>query len=458
MNKENALKIAALAMQVAKTLATVALVHLPLWALRRYAVLPQPLFELDLLIAVMVFSIHRRLGTVAILIAWSLSLVRGVAVNYHFHNVAEFIDSMRFAQMLSYSNYLTPAKALFAMTVIGGIFLAVRLIDLLKPSARGLAAVLVALAITDMANGSAVAIGFGRDTQLVDVNILGTSSYNLLRAEADFLRQGAQPLAMWDPQPSSYRALRELSGEGGSVLVLAESLGWPLNANVRAWLFEQLETPVREASWRIEAGAEEFWGGTVAAELRVLCGMRGHYSRLTPESAAPCLPRQWRERGIPTTAMHGFSPRMFDRSEWWPVVGFGSMRFAESWHHDGHSRCKGSFDAVCDHDVVASALELAAKGGQFVYALTINTHLPLPDAPISASAQAVCARHGIQESICQVLDEQAKLLRDLGNQVAAIRTGVRMVVVVGDHSPPFNSGADRAAFDTKHVPIWVLSR
>lgn len=438
--------------------AAVTLCHVPFWLMGQQALMPQPVLCIDVLLALAVFAWNRPLGVMAMLLAWALSLLRGVALNYHFHDVPEFLNSFRFAHLLSYSSFVTATSLLLTLGGVAGLTLIFGLLRRLRPSIAGTMVLLGLLGVADIANGSANAIGLGRDKAWALVNILGSPGYNLVFTEFVFLRFGAQPLTPLDPPPRSWVQLSEQArvGRGGAVLILAESLGWPRDDEIRRWLFSQLETTALRGGWEMDVASETFFGGTVGGEVRVLCGLRGHYSRLDPSNNAGCLPRVFRAQGAGATAMHGFSSRMFDRGQWWPSIGFDRLDFDSTWTAHGDRRCPGAFDGICDHDVLASALARAMQGRQFVYALTINTHLPLPRVDVGVSLQALCTRRNIPDAACQLLEAQGCLLRDIGGQVAALDGGVDVVMVVGDHSPPFHAVADREVFSASVVPSLQL--
>lgn len=154
--------------------------------------------------------------------------------------------------------------------------------------------------------------------------------------------------------------------------------------------------------------------------------------------------------------MHGFSSRMFDRGQWWSTIGFERREFDSEFLAHGGSRCPGAFDGICDRDVVAAALARASQGREFVYALTLNDHLPLPKIDVSPHLASLCAAHSVPAAACQLLEAQGRLLRDIGAQVAALKGGVDVVMVVGDHSPPFYAADDRDAFSAVEVPSLRL--
>lgn len=445
---------------VLSAVAIIVLAQLPLWLLRPYTVLPQPLFELDLLLATALFSYNRSVGRIAVVVAWSLSLLRAVAINYHFENPAEFVDSLRFAGLLSYSAFITPQNLLIASVMVLLILVIFRGMVATRANARAVLVLTVLAGAADILNGSGTSIAMGRDLRFMDVNILGSPSYNLVATEQKFLQGQSQLLTPLQPVPRSYAVLRASAVERreGNLLLLVESLGLPLAREVRDWLVDQLRTPKLLANWDFDEGAEAFDGGTVAGELRVLCGLRGHYSRLTETQSQDCLPRLFRAQGEGVMAMHGFSPRMFDRARWWPIAGFDQVRFGDQLFGEKGVRCPGAFNGICDHDLIAAALQRVAERKQFVYALTINTHLPLPEREVGAGLSTLCQRNSLPDASCQFLQEQGKLLADLASQLVSASCQINQVVVVGDHSPPFSNFRDRRVFDAKKVLSLILRR
>jgi hypothetical protein len=108
--------------------------------------------------------------------------------------------------------------------------------------------------------------------------------------------------------------------------------------------------------------------------------------------------------------------------------------------------------------VVSSALGQAGERRQFVYALTINTHLPMPPLPVTPEVQALCQRNGLPDAACQLVQAQGRLLADVAAQLATAPDRVSLVVIVGDHAPPFGDFRNRRVFSQTQVPVWRLFR
>lgn len=441
--------------------AAVLATHLPLWMLQRYAAMPLPLLHWDLMLALLVFTVNRRAGMLCVVLAWALAVLRGVALNYHFHDLAEYLDSARFVDLLSLGAYLTAGSLLGVAVLLVVVACLLRLLSGLRFAMGQMLLLMLACALLDWVNGSATAIGLGRDRALVPVNVMGSAGYNLVRSEMVFMTLGSQPLQPIDPLPNSYAELRSIAARGDvtGMAILVESLGLPVDPAVRDWLLAQFDAPGLRDRWTVEFAEEDFRGSTIAGELRVLCGRGGHYSRLTRDTAQDCLPRLFDRAGPSTLAIHGFSPRMFDRSAWWPVAGFDEVVFGDALAAKGARSCQGAFEAVCDQDLLAEAFARAADSrNRFVYALTIGTHLPLPaDHALRRDVAALCGARRVDDSACALIDMTGNLMRSMAQGVAQ-SSGPSLIVIVGDHSPPFIRSSSRHAFSQQRVPLVLVRR
>jgi hypothetical protein len=118
-------------------------------------------------------------------------------------------------------------------------------------------------------------------------------------------------------------------------------------------------------------------------------------------------------------------------------------------------RCGGAFEGVCDaHLLSLAAAEL--KPRRLVYALTLNTHLPLKSFELPSDLQTLCQERRTSEAVCQLTGQ----LRQVLDQVAAVIARTEdptLVLVVGDHSPPFLRDSDRQAFSPTEVPSVILT-
>ena len=243
------------------------------------------------------------------------------------------------------------------------------------------------------------------------------------------------------------------------VVVVVESMGLLVNEAARTRQFSPLlDDPAILSRYTATRGSVPFTGATVTGEMRELCHLQStvHVSDESLIGKPPCLPTQFRALGYETVSFHGYRSTMFLRGNWYPKLGFESSEFLPELKD--LPTCSGAFYGTCDR-AIASQMEerLAAKrrsGGppQFLYWMTLNSHLPVDVAiaparpcPVAADSE-VCAQLAY---VGVVLDAVKKLALDQS-------TGPTAIFLVGDHAPPYASIERRDLFDSDNVPYLVL--
>lgn len=418
----------------------------------------RPLFNLDLLLGAAIACVSSLGGAIVLVLAWAADGARSAAKNYHFMSTVDFVDAARFADMLN-------LPALFSRSLLGalaGALVCLWLVLRLTRRSRQLALPLLALAVLaagcDIANGSFHLFGLDKDKRAVSLNFAGSPAWNVWASERQSL-QAAGPGARIT-NPVTYRALQTWQAEHPgrtSLLVLVESMGLPRDPALRGWLQGRLMTSRLAARWEMQFSEEAFSGSTTFGELRTLCGLHVHYSRLDDELAAGCLPRQQAAQGMSSIGIHGFGLRMFDRSTWWPRVGLRPWNWLEG-DAPKSMNCNPAFPGVCDVDVLAQAVKQAQEPRRFVYALTLDTHLPLDLKrlpPLPVDLLKACSASSTPLEACQLTRQLGDLLARLESLLAA-SAATPFLVVVGDHAPPFSERFNREAFATDRVPLFVL--
>ena len=126
--------------------------------------------------------------------------------------------------------------------------------------------------------------------------------------------------------------------------------------------------------------------------MRELCDTRQPYMEFSKANGTSCLPARLRTRGYTTMAVHAFHHSMFERDEWYPVIGFEKEVFGEKLMNMTHRLCGNAFRGVCDADLPPMIAQQAAfsKKPKFIYWLTLNTHIPV--APGQALANFGCQK------------------------------------------------------------------
>jgi hypothetical protein len=261
------------------------------------------------------------------------------------------------------------------------------------------------------------------------------------------------------------KAIAEIpaGNEPDIVLVLTESWGLANDDRVNQAQMQPYRNPAIGNLYRVQTGSVAFVGATTSGETRELCGnSEGNFSLFETDVYFDlCWPARLKSSGYHTLAVHGFTPGMFRRGEWYQRFGFEDSAFLPDLKRDGAAMCDGSFPGICDEDVAQWIGDwlLAHSDGRpdFVHWVTLNSHLPVPQVGKNLSLQQ-CAAVGIdrQQSLCSWF----MLVFHVHQSVAslALRPGLRptVFVIVGDHAPPFMRAATRNQFSQTRVPFVML--
>ena len=245
-----------------------------------------------------------------------------------------------------------------------------------------------------------------------------------------------------------------------AVMVIVEGLGYLTDPAAR----REIDSPLYDAritdKYRVTAGSVIYYGSTTSGEMRELCDTRQPYLEFSKANGTSCLPARLRMRGYTTMAVHAFHHSMFERDEWYPVIGFEKEVFGEKLMNMTHRLCGNAFRGVCDADLPPVIAQQAAlsKKPKFIYWLTLNTHIPV--APGQALANFGCQKDaGIFRHIH--VCEMAELWHDVFEGVSKLALdpsiGPADIVIVGDHSPPLWSRRARAQFEPGLVAWYRLT-
>ncbi len=246
-------------------------------------------------------------------------------------------------------------------------------------------------------------------------------------------------------------------------VVMVESMGEPVgNAEMERLLFARYRQPAVTSRFELSTGTTTYYNSTTAGEVRELCGRWGDYYDLLETRDDGCLPARLRRQGFDTTAYHSFSGGFFERSTWYPNIGFEHRIFAEQLLKEGTRMCGGVFPGACDRDVprlMAEQLKHADKP-QFIYFLTVNSHLPVPPSHnldvdrcerVSPKLQRdypmICRQFAIWDAI------DAAMVKE----ITAADFPPTDILIVGDHMPPYFDRHHRSQFAPDRVP-WLMLR
>ena len=451
---------------LATALALVVLAQLPFWLMQTSVMIQRPLINLDPLVAVLILLWRRPLGLAALFVAWLVEIHHDASASYHFVGVVDLVDAVRFLDLVKLNHILSWQFIVALALLLGCAFALAQLARRARRAALcALAVVLLGVASfgADALNGSNNFFGTNRDRFAIDVNVAGSPGLSTVKALLVARRVGAEPLARFADPITFDRAVSWHADHPDAtiLLVLVESMGLPQSPALQSWMASRLDTSDIERRWSVRRTAEPFHGSTVYGELRVLCGLQGHYSRLRPEDEVNCLPRRFLASGGHAFGLHGFNMRMFDRQHWWRDLGLLPQDFsAEANVDQGRNpnfACNDAFPGVCDGAVLRRATALAEVPGRLVYVVTLDTHLPLPSRALAMrpGLASLCAQERLPDDSCQMVNRLGWLLDQLAVNVAGM-SHPPLVLVSGDHAPPFLERATQESFDPARVLGFIL--
>jgi hypothetical protein len=254
---------------------------------------------------------------------------------------------------------------------------------------------------------------------------------------------------------SGFRAMALAGKEPRVVMIVVEALGHFANPASEKILLSPFADPELAKLYNVTSGETTYYGSTTAAEMRELCDTRKPYQDALEGKPFVCLPRQMKDRGYHTSALHNFMGTFFERMQWYPKLGFDDEFFFKDLAPSMHRLCGGPFRGPCDADVapVITQKLREAKQPTFFYWMTLSTHVPI--APAEGTPRLNCAQGGGKignEEVCYMTE----LWMDLFQSVAQLARDLpgTQIMLVGDHAPPLWSKAGRNLFTPGKV-TWV---
>ncbi len=244
------------------------------------------------------------------------------------------------------------------------------------------------------------------------------------------------------------------------LVVIVEAMGHFIDPKKQGFLEQAIRAGDIERRYNITSGVNNFIGSTTAAEMREFCGTRDSYLETLDRLRSDCLPFKMTAEGFVTSAYHGFSGGMFERSRWWPHIGFKEAHFGEDLMRPGDKLCGDVFVGICDPKLVRD-IALRFKDAtipQFSYLLTFNTHVPVivdqgyHHLDCGADTAVISERE-----ICIMTDAWVELLQTIATTFAATDTPPTEILIVGDHAPPLWYRSARDLFTPRQVSWFRLT-
>jgi hypothetical protein len=434
-----------------------AVANAPFWVLSQNFFMSRAFINVDLALAICVLCVSLTAGIALLCIGWCGDLILSQSLTFHFRSPLEFVQSLQYASALDLQGFASWDRLLlilpFLASAIAVAVMARGQRRLWRP-ALVLTLLLVGL---DATNGSSMLSK--RDNWRIGFNLAG-SPWSTLGSLALKSKPSASSPLRAIPLDETAQGLVDIPAWAGNhpgrsvLFVLVESMGLPQSTDVRQWLSQQLVDDQVKATFDVLQADLPFRGSTTSGELRAMCAMAGSFGNLDAATGANCLPSRLAALGWQTIGMHGFSQRMFDRETWWPLIGLQSTHFVNAPEF-GNVRCGAAFRGGCDDRLIDAGVQALRPGNRFVYLLTLNTHLPAAATDTSPQLKSICERQRQDADACNLVSQLGGVL---GHLRASLRTQkpAPLVVVVGDHAPPFSAIASRQAFQLDRVPAFVL--
>ena len=261
---------------------------------------------------------------------------------------------------------------------------------------------------------------------------------------------------------SESRLLQVASGDRHVLMVMVEAMGQPTDPRLQRRLIDLWAPPEVRARYEVTTGDSIYYGSTTSGEMRELCGRWGDYHEVMERRDPGCLPAQLAARGYHSQAWHSFDGSMFDRTQWYPNIGFGEMRFGPQLVADGAQMCPGVFPGACDRDVPRQIRTVLrqARQPQFLYWLTVNSHLPVLRNERLQTEHCASFDARLDEEhpmVCRLLSLFDQTAAALAREISSPGFPETDILIVGDHMPPFFDRSHRNQFEPDRVP-WILLR
>lgn len=245
------------------------------------------------------------------------------------------------------------------------------------------------------------------------------------------------------------------------LVVIVEALGEPAAPQEKALFAADWDRPEWRKRYQVSHGHSLYYGSTTNGELRELCGVWANYTSFD-FGAADCVPEHFRDAGYRTVSYHNFSGSLFQRLHWYPRIGLSERVFGEELLQGGAALCDGVFPGACDADVgEAIAQRLAqAREPQFVYWLTLNSHLPIKGEVGGGENGCMLGTPEWREAfpmLCRLFQAHHEVADAISRLALSSDTPPTDILIVGDHKPPFFDRLSRQRFDPDHVP-WIYLR
>lgn len=247
------------------------------------------------------------------------------------------------------------------------------------------------------------------------------------------------------------------------VLVIVESMGAFSNTKDNDTFFNIFKTTEITNLYHVKTGEIPFYGSTVSAEMKELCGIKLYTANPDITQIPPCLPSILKEK-YRTIAIHPFSGFFFNRIKWYNTIGFDEIYFKDDLLEVMGSKqklCGDMFKGVCERDVAEFVKnKIILKENEehltFVYWLTLVSHLPVTHVKDQDKLNR-CAKFPIMQQKMDACHQLSHVLDTLEYvKDIALKVPNTRFIITGDHSPPYFDLDLRNLYSNKNVPFIEL--
>ena len=338
----------------------------------------------------------------------------------------------------------------------------------------------ILLMAADALNGTNSFVHLSRDASFYPGNIAGSPLYLVMRETRDTIygdptrytpiklsesatgRYFSESLSPSGSQDSLEKGLASLSTINPGklpdkiVLIVFESLSvLASDPDLKSWQepFKRVEN-----RYTIESGTLSWGGATFRGEVRELCWQSRDGIEFGP--LPPALPAVLKSLHYESCSFHGFYKTMYDRDRYYPMMGFDRSIFLnEMGKNDGVPLAGTLFHGATD-PYVASLVhrEILQPGKQFVYWLTLSTHVPIN---ISFAKQiALPEEQAMASHLPPAIWGYTVICRKTLDSIAEIAADKSLTncdfIIVGDHPLPLSSAKLRPYVASEQVPYLIL--
>jgi hypothetical protein len=425
-------------------------------AAQEWIFVSRPYINYDYTIALWLTPFSMVAAWVVLLFVYLQEIFISNAMIFNFGSFGKFLQAGVFANELQLFDMIQASDIVMFGCFMGVAWVSFRILNK-RTNALSILIVLALSFLGDQLNGSSYLIK--SDSQVLPGNVAGSSTLKIVKSVLESQKDPGLAIRLSPHEailsPDQIISWAQQNPQRSVLFIIVESYGQNKNDDLNNWIQNQILKPDVLQHYRAETGLSLFSGSTTSAELRHLCGLGGNYASIMDSvDMEQCLPNRFRQEGYKTTGVHGFSKFMFRRQDWWPTLGLDRMLFVNEFMEMDAPFCGSGLYGICDEFVIEYLGQEIKKQRGFYYHLTLNTHFPVVRWPLDPELAHICDQPDISSQVC-FLSKRVGVYFDRLAQVLLSLPEKPLVVMVGDHAPPFSETSSRTYLGDK-TPYIIL--